>query len=204
MWIVNLLLIGGGLRILLPELAVAGDRSHLEFFLTSTPLVFTMVPHSLYSLTEKLFAILVVIYCLHIFSPYREAFGNSKFFSGRPPERRITEKLPHITIQCPIYNESLTGVIVPTVQSLKVAISTYQSQGGTASIFINDDGMQLLDPEMTELRLQYYRDQNIGWVARPPHQKDGFLRAGNFRKVISWKALLKKGVQYEFCDKSCV
>ena len=105
------------------------------------------------------------------------------YFSGRAPDRRITGDLPHITIQCPVYKESLAGVIDPTVQSLKVAISTYELQGGTASIFMNDDGMQLLDPEMAELRQRYYRNHNIGWVARPPHKKDGFLRAGRFKKA---------------------
>ena len=105
------------------------------------------------------------------------------FFSGKAPERHITGELPHITIQCPVYKESLAGVIDPTVQSLKLAISTYELQGGTASIFMNDDGMQLLDPEMAELRQRYYRNHNIGWVARPPHEKDGFLRAGRFKKV---------------------
>jgi hypothetical protein len=136
----------------------------------------------------------VVPYCLYIFGPSGQAFGNSTFFSARAPDRRISRKLPHITIQCPVYDESFAGVIVPTLDSLKVAISTYNSQGGTASIFINDDGLQLLDPELTELRLQYYRNHNIGWVARPPDQKDGFLRGGRFKKVIFLKILLNRGV----------
>ena len=110
--------------------------------------------------------------------------NNSRPFT-RKSERRITRELPHITIQCPVYTESLAGVIDPTVQSLKIAISTYELQGGTASIFINDDGMQLLDPKMRKLRQKYYRHHHIGWVARPPHKKDGFIRAGNFRKVIN-------------------
>jgi hypothetical protein len=133
----------------------------------------------------KFFAIVVVSYCLYIFGPSSQAFGNSIFFSGKAPERRITGELPHITIQCPVYKESLAGVIDPTVQSLKVAISTYELQGGSASIFMNDDGMQLLDPEMAELRQRYYRNHNIGWVARPGHKQDGFLRAGRFKKVLS-------------------
>ena len=50
---------------------------------------------------------------------------------------------PHITIQMPVYKESLAGVIRPTVASLKAAISQYELQGGTANIFINDDGLQV-------------------------------------------------------------
>jgi hypothetical protein len=40
----------------------------------------------------------------------------------------------------PVYKEGLHGVIKPTVQSVKQAISTYELQGGTANIMINDDG----------------------------------------------------------------
>jgi len=110
---------------------------------------------------------------------------------GRRPKRLVTSDLPHITIQCPIYKESLAGVIDPTIQSLEIAIKNYRSQGGTATIFMNDDGLQLLDTEMRTRRLEYYIDHDIGWVARPPHQKDGFVRVGRFRKVTSWEMLLK-------------
>ena len=80
--------------------------------------------------------------------------NNSRaLFRGTRRTICISGNLPHITIQCPVYMESLAGVIDPTVKSLKIAISTYESQGGTASIFINDDGMQLLDLETRELRI---------------------------------------------------
>jgi len=102
------------------------------------------------------------------------------FFSGKAPERRITDEVPHITIQCPVYKEYQVRVIDPTVQSLKVAISTYELQGGTASIFMNDDGMQRLDPEMAELRQRYYRNHNI----RPGHKQNGFLRAGRLKNLL--------------------
>ena len=45
-------------------------------------------------------------------------------------------------LQMPVYKESLRGVIMPTVNSLKTAISRYELCGGTASIFVNDDGLQ--------------------------------------------------------------
>lgn len=143
----------------------------------------------------------MVSYCVYILGPSSQTFGNSMFFSGRAPERRAIRELPHITIQCPVYKESLAGVIDPTIQSLKVAISTYELQGGTASIFINDDGMQLFDKEMAELRQQYYRNHNIGWVARPGHNESGFIRGGRFKKVIPYHASLSRGIQYELCTK---
>ena len=35
----------------------------------------------------------------------------------------------------------------PSVYSLKKAMQTYARQGGTSSIFVNEDGMQLLSEE---------------------------------------------------------
>jgi hypothetical protein len=40
----------------------------------------------------------------------------------------MTGRLPHITIQMPVYKEGLEGVIIPTVESLKKAITTYVSR----------------------------------------------------------------------------
>ena len=97
--------------------------------------------------------------------------------------------LPHVTIQCPVYKEGLWTVIHPTVQSVKAAISTYEMQGGTANIFVNDDGMQLLTPGEAEERREYYEEHNIGWVARPKHNpkpsegEKAFVRPGKFKKA---------------------
>jgi hypothetical protein len=49
-------------------------------------------------------------------------------------------ELPHVTIQMPVYKEGLKGVIIPTVTSLLAAVRYYEAQGGTASIFVNEDG----------------------------------------------------------------
>lgn len=97
---------------------------------------------------------------------------------------------PPITIQMPVYKESLTQTIKPTVESLKAAISHYESHGGTASIFINDDGIQLISEEDAAARRDFYLDNNIGWVGRPGHNskpwgEDGstFKRGGKFKKA---------------------
>ena len=42
------------------------------------------------------------------------------------------------------------SVILPTIMSAKAAIRYYESVGGTASIFVNDDGMQNIDPLVAE------------------------------------------------------
>ncbi|KAJ1329598.1 glycosyl transferase-like protein [Microdochium nivale] len=97
---------------------------------------------------------------------------------------------PPITIQMPVYKESLMQTIKPTVESLKTAISHYESHGGTATIFINDDGIQLISEEDANARREFYLDNNIGWVGRPGHNskpwgEDGatFTRGGKFKKA---------------------
>lgn len=94
-----------------------------------------------------------------------------------------------MTIQMPVYKEGLLAVIQPTILSLKAAISTYELQGGSANIFINDDGMQLISPEEAQARRDFYEEHNIGWVARPGHNPKpengdkAFLRRGKFKKA---------------------
>lgn len=85
-----------------------------------------------------------------------------------------------------MYKEGLQGVIAPTIKSIKQAINTYELQGGTANIFINDDGLQLFKDKQAHLRqerIDFYADHNIGWVARPGHGAEGFVRKGKFKKV---------------------
>lgn len=125
-----------------------------------------------------------------MFGPVRQVTRNSKFYSALPPQRIKGTRLPHVTIQCPVYKEGLEGVIHPTVQSLMKAISTYELQGGTAAIFINDDGMQVIPEEEARKRMYFYEENNLGFVARPPHAPKGdangenvFVRAGKFKKA---------------------
>jgi hypothetical protein len=73
----------------------------------------------------------------------------------------------------------------PSIRSLKKAMQTYARQGGTSTIFINDDGLRLLPPSERDERLAFYANHNIGWVARPKHDPtpEGFKRAGRFKKA---------------------
>lgn len=73
----------------------------------------------------------------------------------------------------------------PSVYSIKKAMQTYARQGGTSTIFVHDDGLQLISAEDRDERIAFYADHNIGWVARPPHDNtpDGFKRAGRFKKA---------------------
>ncbi|OAL57268.1 hypothetical protein IQ07DRAFT_528002 [Pyrenochaeta sp. DS3sAY3a] len=136
---------------------------------------------------------------------------NSKYYSGKPP-RRIQSmylhdtnpiELPHVTIQMPVYKESLKAVIEPTIYSIKRAIATYELQGGTANIFVNDDGMQLISEEEAEARQEFYGENSIGWVARPGHntklegESIEFIRRGKFKKASNMNYALQMSVRVE-------
>ena len=113
---------------------------------------------------------------------------NSRFYSATCVPRLRTSTLPHITIQCPVYKEDLAATIAPTIRSIKAAISTYELQGGTANLFINDDGLQSIPQAQREARIRFYSDNNIGWTARPNHGavlRNGstFVKRGKFKKA---------------------
>jgi membrane glycosyltransferase len=130
-----------------------------------------------------LFFAQVVVGCIaQMIGPIRQMKGNSRYYSALLP-RRITGKLPHVTCQIPVYKEGLHSVIAPTVKSLKAAMATYELQGGSANIFVNDDGLQIIDEEERQARIEFYQDHSIGWTARPKHGEDGFVRKGKFKKA---------------------
>jgi len=133
----------------------------------------------------------LIVNISQILGPISQLNGNSKFCSGQAPPRlnRNVEVLPHVTIQMPVYKEGLVAVIQPTIISLKAAISKYELQGGTANIFVNDDGMQIISEEEAQARRDFYEEHNISWVARPKHnpkaegEEKGFVRKGKFKKA---------------------
>lgn len=130
-----------------------------------------------------LFFAQVIVGCIaQMIGPIRQMKTNSRYYSALLP-RRVTGTLPHITVQCPVYKEGLHSVIAPTVKSLKAAMATYELQGGSANIFINDDGLQIIDEEERQARIEFYQDHSIGWTARPKHGEDGFVRKGKFKKA---------------------
>jgi cellulose synthase/poly-beta-1,6-N-acetylglucosamine synthase-like glycosyltransferase len=165
--------LGAAWRQLAIEVSVDGEYTRLALIaLAPIQIFFT------------LFFAQVIVGCLaQIFGPVRQLTINSKFYSANPPPRLQSAILPHVTIQCPVYKEGLTGVIVPTVRSIKQAMSTYELQGGSANMFINDDGLQLISEEERRERIEFYADNSIGWVARPKHGENGFTRKGKFKKA---------------------
>ncbi|GAO51991.1 hypothetical protein G7K_6079-t1 [Saitoella complicata NRRL Y-17804] len=168
-----IMVLGAGWRQLAGEIVV--DHSYVRLLL----LILTPI-----EVFFTLFFMQVIVGCLlQIFGPIQQMNINSKYYSGIRPRRLKDVPLPHITIQCPVYKESLTTVIDPTVRSVKQAMSAYELQGGSCNLFYNDDGLQLISEEDRQARMEYYQDHGIGWVARPAHGKDGFLRRGRFKKA---------------------
>ncbi len=173
--------LGLGWRALAQQIAIDGKYLRLALLLVTPCQVFVSL----------FFVQVIVCNLVQIFGPIGQMNDNSKFYSGKPPRRlnRIHGPLPHITIQMPVYKESLNAVIQLTILSLKAAISTYEMQGGSATIFVNDDGMQLISEEDAQARREFYDEHNIGWVARPghnPNPKEGerkFVRKGKFKKA---------------------
>jgi len=173
--------LGLGWRNLAQEVSVDGKYLRLALLVVTPCQVFV-----------SLFFMQIIITNLsQIFGPISQMTSNSKFFSGRAPRRlnRNDGYFPHVTIQMPVYKEGLVAVIQPTIISLKAAISTYELQGGTANIFVNDDGMQLIPVEEAQARRDFYEEHNIGWVARPKHnpkpeaEEKSFVRKGKFKKA---------------------
>ncbi|KAB5554547.1 glycosyl transferase family group 2-domain-containing protein [Coniochaeta sp. 2T2.1] len=175
--------LGLGWRALVIEISVDGSMTRLAL-LAVTPVQLFVSLFFFQALVGNLF---------QIFGPISAMTSNSKYYSGKAPRRLNPHlhALPHVTFQMPVYKEGLESVIKPTVISLKAAISTYEMQGGTANIFVNDDGMQLISDEQAQTRRDFYDEHNIGWVARPAHRPKPdsekgeklFLRRGKFKKA---------------------
>lgn len=126
----------------------------------------------------------IVSVIAHVFMPISQLHRNSLYYSGKKSQRLpLAYRLPHFTIQMPVYKEGLDSVLAPTIESVKKAIAVYELQGGTANILVSEDGLQLLPPAEQEVRRDYYERNNVGWVARPKHGQDGYNRKGRFKKA---------------------
>lgn len=180
----NTVLVSIVLAIVVVSLGAAWRQLAIEVSVDNSYVRLALIALAPVQIFFTLFFAQVIVGCLaQIFGPIRQLTINSKFYSARPPPRLQSATLPHVTIQCPVYKEGLQGVIIPTVKSIKQAMSTYELQGGSANMFVNDDGLQLISEEDRRARIEFYADNSIGWVARPKHGEDGFQRRGKFKKA---------------------
>ncbi|RDX50631.1 hypothetical protein OH76DRAFT_1402239 [Lentinus brumalis] len=187
----SIFFIGSGISVLLEESLLDGNWTRFALLVT-TPFLFCV---------SLFFCLQIICNVSYVLGPVAQFHENSKYYSAQrsAPNKLVDGNLPHITIQMPVYKESLTSTIAPSVYSLKKAMQTYARQGGSSSIFINEDGMQLLSEDERAARIAFYVDHNIGWVARPPHSSapDGYLRAGRFKKASNMNYGLKLSLKLE-------
>lgn len=102
-----------GLRTLVQEYALDGMAIRFVLAIFIIPLM-CIASYACLCLIGSLFQIL---------GPIRQVTGKSNYFSGVAPKRTMGE-LAHVTVQMPVYKESLEEVIMPTIESLKRAITT--------------------------------------------------------------------------------
>ncbi|KAL3420923.1 glycosyltransferase family 2 protein [Phlyctema vagabunda] len=189
-------IVAGTLALLMGALGMGWRTLARQTYTDSYWIRLALLATSPFSFVLGLFMMQTIIVCLfQMFGPVSQMHKNSKAYSAIKPRRIDTDVLPHFTIQMPVYKEGLNAVIRPTIVSLKAAISTYELQGGTANIFINDDGMQLITETEAKARKDFYEMHGIGWVARPKHnprpkkadesfdESKLFVRKGKFKKA---------------------
>ncbi|KAF9053307.1 glycosyl transferase family group 2-domain-containing protein [Panaeolus papilionaceus] len=180
-----------GVSVLLEEYAL--DHQPMRFLLVlTTPVIFCV---SIFFCLQLIGNICLIV------GPVAQYHENSMYYSAVKPEPNpeVDRNLPHISIQMPVYKESLELTIAPSVYSVKKAMQTYARQGGTSAIFICDDGMQLLPEKDRQERIAFYANHNIGWTARPGHSSaaGGFKRAGKFKKASNMNYGLQLSLKLE-------
>ncbi|KIP01700.1 hypothetical protein PHLGIDRAFT_26915 [Phlebiopsis gigantea 11061_1 CR5-6] len=183
--------VGSGVSIMIVETVLDGSFTRFALLVTA-PLLFCI---SLFFCSQMIGNLSMII------GPVAQYHENSKYYSAvaPAPNKAVDTNLPHITIEMPVYKESLKETITPSVYSLKKAMQTYSRQGGTSTILVHDDGMQLISDEDRAERIAFYADNNIGWVARPPHSgaADGYKRAGRFKKASNMNYGLQLSLKLE-------
>ncbi|OSD07696.1 hypothetical protein PYCCODRAFT_1357854 [Trametes coccinea BRFM310] len=187
----SLFFIGNGINVLLQEVEL--DGNYVRFALCA------LVPF--FFCVSLFFSIQIIQNVSMCIGPIAQYHQNSKYYSAVKPRANkiVDNNLPHITIQMPVYKESLESVLAPSIESLKKAMQTYARQGGTSTIFVNDDGLRLLPVEERDARILFYANHGIGWVARPKHDDSpgGFKRAGRFKKASNMNYALALSLKAE-------
>ncbi|EIW76066.1 hypothetical protein CONPUDRAFT_158837 [Coniophora puteana RWD-64-598 SS2] len=196
----SMLYMGNAVRTLIMEWRLDGQFSRFAL-VAVIPLLFSV---------SLFFNIQLIQNFTMAFGPIAHYHRNSKYYSAIPPRpnKVVDSDLPHITVQMPVYKEGLEAVLKPSIESLKKAMQTYARQGGTSSIFVNDDGLRLLPKEEANARIQFYANHNIGWVSRPKHtfnskakagdpQARGFNRPGRFKKASNMNYGLNMSLRME-------
>ncbi|KAH6902701.1 glycosyl transferase family group 2-domain-containing protein [Coprinopsis sp. MPI-PUGE-AT-0042] len=109
------------------------------------------------------------------------------------PNPEVDNNLPHITIQLPVYKESLESVITPSVFSVKKAHADITlAKEALRPSFICDDGLQLIPEEQRKERLAFYANHKhrlASWKVQESIQHE--LRSPTSLKLEKYLAQLE-------------
>jgi len=120
------------------------------------------------------------------FGPIKSVKRNSKYYSQEEPV--IADEWnnwPKLTIQMPVYKEDFEKIIKPTLQSVYKMLENYK---GEWNVFINDDGLSVINDDDRINRTQWYQDQpNLLYVGRPSSGRAGrFKKASNMNYCLNF------------------
>lgn len=147
------------------------------------------IPLTILSVFILLFPIHIVTSgCANMFGSTEFFFRNSKYYSCMPDSLIKDNEIQNssittVTIQIPVYKEDFETVIKPTLKSAILCKKYYEKfieHNIVVNIFVNDDGLQIIDQEEANIRINFYNKYNIGYTARPPLNRQGkFKKASN-------------------------
>lgn len=124
MCLIIILELGFGVSSVIYEILTDGS------YIRATP--FVTLP--LIMVVSLFFAVVIFGDLFHVVGPTKTLKTNTRYFSARAPDVAYPYsqgfRPPRITIQMPVYSESLNETILPTIKSLKAAILHYESYGG--------------------------------------------------------------------------
>jgi len=109
---------------------------------------------------------------------------NDKYYSGLEiPDFFIESRsYPHITLQCPVFKESLEHTIRPTLlHCVREAMRYHEETGAHCNIIVCDDGYNCIPEDEREARFRFYEEHGIAFTARPHPSK--LKRHGRFKKA---------------------
>ena len=181
----NVLLIIGSFVHLL-NYCKANNSWWYMFILITTPLSFILSYFAVFSFVSTFFIMFGSLNHMKTNSIYYSICPAYSFASTRTVRTCFTIN-PFVTIQLPVYTEDFSKVIEPTIHNVIECIKAYERYGGTAQLFINDDGYNVLDPIEKMKRSNFYNNERrIKWIARPLNGRLGsFKKAGNLNYCLS-------------------
>jgi hypothetical protein len=113
-------------------------------------------------------------------------------------------------ISFPFFTDSILFYFIraPSIRSLKKAMQTYARQGGTSTIFVNDDGLrvslQLLMTERALIRshpapFRCRPRRTAGVLREPQHRLGRAAQARRRPRRVQARRKVQEGVEYELC-----